>query len=157
MTKATSLPARESWVSALAAADPARVAAIAADIQARAEIELVAPSREGAMLLQLRDSVAGAAFHLGEIPVASAEVRLVEGERVAHGGAVLLSDDRARVVQLAILDAALAADWPDADEIGALIADGLARRFETERARAHILDATRVDFQLLSEAPDSDA
>lgn len=142
---------REDWGAALAAADPAAVTALAGRITAKVKVEAMAPPREGLMLLQMRDSVAGSPFHLGEIPVAKVHLRLVDGPHVAEGAAVLMSDDLTRVTQIAVLDAALAAGWDEASEIEALIADGHAARARAEAERALVLERTRVDFQLLSE------
>lgn len=144
-------PDREHWVCALAAADRGKLAALADRIRERAEIAPLAPPREGLMLMQTRDSVAGAAFHLGEIPMARAHLRLTAPEGSAEGGAALMSDDLALVTRLAILDAALTAELPEAPEIEALIAEGMAARAEVQARRALALDRTRVDFQLLSE------
>jgi alpha-D-ribose 1-methylphosphonate 5-triphosphate synthase subunit PhnG len=144
-------PDREDWTAALAAADKGRVAALADSIRDRAQVEPMAPPREGLMLMQLRDSVAGAAFHLGEMPMARVYLRLTAPEGGGEGGAALMSDDLALVTRLAILDAALMADLPEAPEIEALIAEGIAARAEVQARRALALDRTRVDFQLLSE------
>ena len=144
-------PDRESWASALASADAAKVAALADRIRDRATVTPLAPPREGLMLMQARDSVAGAAFHLGEIPMARVHLRLTAPEGGAEGGAALMSDDLALVTRLAILDAALAAGLPEAPEIEALIAQGMAARAGIAARRALALERTRVDFQLLSE------
>jgi alpha-D-ribose 1-methylphosphonate 5-triphosphate synthase subunit PhnG len=144
-------PERENWTAALAAADTGRVAALADRIRDRATVEPLAPPREGLMLMQTRDSVAGAAFHLGEIPMARVHLRLTAPEGMAEGGAALMSDDLALVTRLAILDAALMADLSEAPEIEALLAEGMAARAEVQARRALALDRTRVDFQLLSE------
>lgn len=151
------LPPREDWAAALAAADATRVAALAGKLTARATVEALAPPREGLMLLRMRDSVAGAPFHLGEIPVAQAHLRLSEGARSAEGGAVLMSDDLERVTQLAVLDAALAGGWPEADAITALIREGLAARARREANRGLVRDRTRVDFDLLTDSADDNA
>jgi alpha-D-ribose 1-methylphosphonate 5-triphosphate synthase subunit PhnG len=132
-------PEREDWGAALAAADPAELAALAGRITDSAQVEAMAPPREGLMLMRLRDSVAGAAFHLGEVPVARVHLRLSRDGRTAEGGAVLMSDDLARVTRI------------EAPEIEALIAAGQAARARLEADRALVLDRTRVDFQLLSE------
>lgn len=144
-------PDREDWAAALAAADRGRVAALADRIRARCTVEPLAPPREGLMLMQLRESVAGAAFHLGEIPMARVHLRLIAPEGMAEGGAALMSDDLALVTRLAILDAALVADLPEAPEIETLLAEGIAARAEIQARRALALERTRVDFQLLSE------
>ncbi|MDZ4085455.1 MAG: phosphonate C-P lyase system protein PhnG [Tabrizicola sp.] len=144
-------PDREDWAAALAAADKGQVAALADRIRDRATVEPLAPPREGLMLMQLRDSVAGAAFHLGEIPMARVHLRLTAPEGTAEGGAALMTDDLALVTRLAILDAALMADLPEAPEIEALLATGMAARAEVRAQRALALDRTKVDFQLLSE------
>jgi alpha-D-ribose 1-methylphosphonate 5-triphosphate synthase subunit PhnG len=144
-------PDRESWAIALAAADRTKLAALADRIRDRARVEPLAPPREGLMLMQMRDSVAGAAFHLGEIPMARVHLRLTAPEGTAEGGAALMSDDLALVTRLAILDAALAADLPEAPDIVALIKEGQAALDEVRARRALALDRTRVDFQLLSE------
>ena len=83
-------PDRESWASALASADAAKVAALADRIRDRATVTPLAPPREGLMLMQARDSVAGAAFHLGEIPMARVHLRLTAPEGGAEGGAALI-------------------------------------------------------------------
>jgi alpha-D-ribose 1-methylphosphonate 5-triphosphate synthase subunit PhnG len=101
--------------------------------------------------MQTRDSVAGAAVHLGEIPMARVHLRLTTPEGSAEGGAALMSDDLALVTRLAILDAALVADLQEAPEIEALLAEGMAARAEVQARRALALDRTKVDFQLLSE------
>lgn len=148
------IPERESWTAALAAADPSRIAALADAISVRGTVEALAPLREGLMLLQLRDSVAGSRFHLGEMPVTTVHLRLIENGRSAEGGAMLMSDDIERTTQLAILDAALVGGWPETDQIAELLAEGMAARAQIEAERALVLDRTRVDFQLLSEADD---
>lgn len=144
-------PDREDWAAALAAADKGKVAALADSIRDRATVAPLAPPREGLMLMQLRDSVEGAAFHLGEIPMARVHLRLAAPEGIAEGGAALMSDDLALVTRLAILDAALVADLPEAPEIEALLAEGVAAHAEVQARRVLVLDRTRVDFQLLSE------
>jgi len=144
-------PPREDWACALAAADAAAVAALADRIRARATVAPLAPPREGLMLMRMRESVAGGLFHPGEIPMARAHLRLTAPEGAAEGGAALMSDDLALVTRLAILDAALAAGLPEAPEIEALIAQGMAVQAEIRARRALTLDRTRVDFQLLSE------
>lgn len=151
------LPPREDWAAALAAADGTRVADLARSLTDRARVTALAPPRDGLMLMQMRDSVAGAAFHLGEIPVAQVHLRLTDGDRVAEGGAALMSDDIDRVMRIAVLDAALAAGWAEAGAIADLIAEGQAARARAEADRALVLDRTRVDFQLLSEADDDTA
>lgn len=144
-------PEREDWAIALAAADVAKVEELADRIRARATITPLAPPRDGLMLMQARDSVAGAPFHLGEIPMARVHLRLSAPEGAADGGAALMSDDLTLVTRLAILDAALSADLPEASEIEALIAAGMAKRAESQARRALALDRTKVDFQPLSE------
>ncbi|MDZ4136874.1 MAG: phosphonate C-P lyase system protein PhnG [Paracoccaceae bacterium] len=150
-------PQREDWAAALIAADAGKVAALAAAITARAKATPLAPPREGLMLMQLRDSVAGKPFHLGEIPVTQVHLRLNGPEGLAEGGAVLMSDDLPRATAIAVLDAALAADWPEAPAIEALIAEGQAARSNTNADRALVLERTKVDFKLLSEADDDNA
>ena len=147
-------PSREDHAAALAAVDPDRITEIANRIIRRATVEPLAPPRDGLMLLQMRDSVAGAAFHLGEIPVTQVHLRLSDGAREAEGGAALMSDDLDRVTRIAVLDAAHAADWPEAPEIAAMIAEGVVVRAQTEADRALVLERTRVDFQLLTGGED---
>lgn len=144
------LPPREAWARALAAIEPERLAALARPIAARVRVEPLQPAGEGSMLLQLRDSVAGCTYHLGEIPVVRVALRLVDGAQVAEGGAVLLSDDLERATHIAILDAALAAGLPESQAIAGAIAEGIARWAGIEEVRANILATTRVEFELLS-------
>lgn len=146
------LPPREAWGRALAAIEPERLAALARTIAARVRVEPLQPPGEGSMLLQVRESVAGCVFHLGEIPVVRVALRLVDGARVAEGGAVSMSDDLERATDIAILDAALAAGWPESEAIARAVADGIERWAGIEEIRANILATTRVEFELLSRA-----
>jgi alpha-D-ribose 1-methylphosphonate 5-triphosphate synthase subunit PhnG len=145
------VPEREGWATALAAADQGAVTALADAISARAHVEAVVPISEGLMLLQLRDSVAGVRFHLGEIPVTTVHLRITEAARSAEGGATLMSDDIERTTRIAILDAVMAAGWPEADRIAELLIEGAAARARIEAERALVLNRTRVDFKLVSE------
>jgi len=147
-----SLPPRAAWTAALAAAPAEAVMGLAAEIAASAVIEHLSPPQDGLLLLRLRDSVAGAPFHLGELPVSRAHVQLRRGEALAEGGAVVMSDDPERTLAIAVLDAALAAGWPEADHIARLVAEGEAIRAGTEAERALVFARTRVDFQTLSQA-----
>lgn len=149
----TALPPRAAWVELLTAVDRERLLAGAAGVERHARVRATALPQAGLHLLALRDGAFGEPFFLGEIPSACAQVVVMDAQGQEHaGGAWVMADDVALAQALAVLDAALAAGLPGADEARLLLAEGAARRAQIADARSRMLTATTVDFALLSEA-----
>ncbi len=134
---------------ALAAAPRAEVIALAALLAGRHQVLPRALPQEGLVLLTMEDGVFHDHFHLGELPVATAEVE-VAGVR---GGACLVGGDRAWAEAAAVCDAVAAGRLAGSDAVDRLLATGRDRIAQTGRERAAMRAATRVMFAELGEEP----
>lgn len=148
---------RSQWMRALAAADEARIVALAARLASDLQATPSAPPRAGLALLRLRESVMLDTFYLGEIPVASARVllRAPDGRRV-EGGAIVMDDSGDLAAALAVLDGVLAHDLPGAHDVEGLLREGQAEIDGVARVRGAMLARTRVDFSLMAEVGNGD-
>lgn len=146
------LPAR------LAAAERAQVLRTAEQLCEGLQRTPLIPAESGMALLPWRDAVMHQPFYLGEVPMSRAAVALTNhhGQRI-EGGAVLMADDLPLAQALAVLDAVWAHQWPGADQVAALAAQGQQALDQRRAARHTLLARTRVDFSLLSQADDHPA
>lgn len=146
------LPPRPAWGRLLALAERAEVLATAEALQAEVRIEPLAPPESGLVLLALRDSVAGTAFHVGEMPAARVALRIRTADgRTAEGGAVVQGEDLELAQAIALLDAVLAHGLPGAERVAALLAEGARRAAAIEQRRALLRARTRVDFTAFAD------
>lgn len=145
----TALPAR------LCAADRAQVLRTAEQLCEGLQRTPLIPPESGLALLPWRDAVMHQPFYLGEVPMSRAAVALTNhcGQRI-EGGAALMADDLPLAEALAVLDAVWAHQWPGADHVAALAAQGQQALDQRRTARHTLLARTRVDFSLLSQADD---
>ena len=123
----------------LARAEPARLKAEAeAVLPLLGDVEVL-QSRTGLVMLPMRDTVKETDFHLGDILVAEAHIRLQ-----AHG--LVVGRDLERAMAMAVLDGALAAGVAvrRIEEFLAAEADGIAAA-ETDLLRR--IEATRVEME----------
>lgn len=149
---------REMDCAALHAASREKVIELADRLAGALRPQPCALPRSGLQLLTLRDAVAHELFYLGEIPVVSAHVSLAAPDGApAEGGAIVMDNDTDYAVALAILDGVLAHALPGREEARALVKEGEEALAARHAERAEILARTRVDFSLMSEAPDDDA
>lgn len=140
--------ARKLWLSLLAKAAPARVAALMPDLPPHQTLR--APEI-GAVMVRGRTGGTGAPFNLGEMTVTRASVRLADG-RVGHG--YVQGRDRAHAARAAVIDALM--QGPEADRIRAQVLDPLAAEAAAARAsRSAKAAATRVDFFTLVRGEDA--
>jgi len=122
------------------------------------QVRLLAPAQGGLAMLRLVDGALSEPFNLGEIPFARAHVELLlpSGTR-AEGAAQVMHGDPEFARSLATLDAIAAGDLPGAHEVLATIQRGAALLANADLARKATLAATKVDFSLMTSAPDSNA
>ncbi len=126
----------------LAACDADPLKQAAEDLLAAAGDVEVVENRTGLVMLPMRDAVKGTAFHLGEVLVSNAHVRMHGRE----GYGMRVGRDLEAVMAMAVLDAA----WLAGDETGAVDrfvteqADILAGR---DAARLRDVEATRVNME----------
>lgn len=130
-------------LTTLARADAARLKALAEDILPRLGDPQVLKSGTGLVMLPLRDTVQGVAFHLGEVLVAEAQIRLPGG---AEGYGMVTGHDTERAMAMALLDAALTAGIA-ADRIRAFVMAEAATQQAEDEATLRRIEATRVDME----------
>ncbi len=143
------LPARSQWPRLLLAAPrPALLAAHAQAMQSLSARYLALP-QNGLALLPLIDGAFHEPFNLGEIPLCRVHLALSDASgREARGAAWVMEDDLPTVEALAVADALLAAQWPQADIFAELLQQG-ANVIETiDHGRKALLAATTVNFDL---------
>lgn len=128
----------------LAGMDPARLKAEAeAILPGLGPVEVI-ESRSGLVLLPMRDTVQETDFHLGDVLVAEAHVRLPDAAVEGYG--MVLGHDLERAMAMALLDAALAAGVETA-RIDAALATAAAGIADEETALLRRIEATRVDME----------
>jgi len=132
MRDAAANDGHRSSLETLSRAEPSRL---------KAEAEAVLPllgnldvlqSRTGLVMLPMRDTVQETDFHLGDVLVAEAHVRLSDYGIEGYG--LVVGRDLERAMAMAVLDAAWAAG----------IATGRIETFLTREARAIAADETAV-------------
>ncbi|MBN9887985.1 phosphonate C-P lyase system protein PhnG [Salipiger abyssi] len=106
------------------------------------EIEVI-QSRSGLVMLPMRDTVTGTDFHLGEVLVSEAHIRLPGG---IEGYGMVTGHDLERAMAMAVIDAALSAGVAVA-RLTRVIAEEAARQAEQDRETLRAIEATRVDME----------
>ena len=102
----------------------------------------VLQNRTGLVMVPHTDSVQGSVFHLGEVLVAEAWVRL--GAQEGYGA--VMGRDLAQALAVAILDAALQADMCTPEIIDFAQAEA-AKQAEAEELLLRQVEATRVEME----------
>lgn len=101
-------------------------------------------SRTGLVMLPMRDTVQSTDFHLGEVLVAEAHVRL--SDHGVEGYGMVVGRDLQRAMAMALLDGARAAGI-ERGRIDALIAREATTQAEEDRETLRRIEATRVDME----------
>lgn len=130
---------RKAWMSLLAKAPVARLAALVPEMP---QMEFLRPPEVGAVMVQGRVGGTGAPFNLGEMTVTRCSVR-VEGAHVGH--AYVQGRDKDHATRAAVVDALMQSDR--AGVMRASVLDPLAAEAAARRdTRAQKAAATKVDF-----------
>ncbi|APZ53968.1 phosphonate C-P lyase system protein PhnG [Salipiger abyssi] len=111
-------------------------------LPALGDIEVL-QSRSGLVMLPMRDTVTGTDFHLGEVLVSEAHIRLPGG---TEGYGMVTGHDLERAMAMAVIDGALAAGV-DVERLIRVIAEEAARQAEDDRDTLRAIEATRVDME----------
>jgi alpha-D-ribose 1-methylphosphonate 5-triphosphate synthase subunit PhnG len=136
---------REDRWALLAAARPDELIELAdACLAVATNFHVIVPPQVGYVSTQVREPVLKQRFLLGDVLACRAEVEL----NGARGWALRLGEDRAAVLAMAILDAAMADDGPT-DGIDRLCVDLAARRRLDEAAEWAEIADTVVEFEEL--------
>jgi alpha-D-ribose 1-methylphosphonate 5-triphosphate synthase subunit PhnG len=128
----------------LARMEPDLLKAAAEDLLPGLGAVEVLESRTGLVLLPMRDTVQGTDFHLGDVLVAEAHVRLTD--HGAEGYGLIVGRDLDRAMAMALIDAARTAGLAG-DRIAALLAEGAEGIAQAEDAALRRIEATRVDME----------
>jgi alpha-D-ribose 1-methylphosphonate 5-triphosphate synthase subunit PhnG len=131
-------------LSVLNRADAVEVKAFVEDLLPRLEPLgiTVLKNRTGLVMLPAVDSVQGTHFHLGEVLVAEAHIKLGEAE----GYTVCLGRDLEQALAIALLDAALATPL-FADEIMMFVGQHKARQDADDSVLHQKIEETRVHME----------
>ena len=148
---------RGQWMRLLMAAPRAALLATGAELKSTLQTRYLALPQNGLALLPLRDGAFADAFNLGEIPLAKVHLAVTAQDgREARGAAWVMDDDMALVETLAIADALIAAEWPEAAPLLDLMQQGATAVARIDFERKAMLAATTVDFSLLGATDDED-
>jgi alpha-D-ribose 1-methylphosphonate 5-triphosphate synthase subunit PhnG len=131
--------ARKGWMSLLAKAPPARLAALLPDLP---ETALLRPAEVGSVMVRGRVGGTGAPFNLGEMTVTRCSLRLDCG---AVGHAYVQGRDKDHARRAAVVDALM--QTPEAARVEAQVLHPLRLEAEARRTtRAAKAAATKVEF-----------
>lgn len=140
--------ARRHWLSVLAKAPSARLAALMPDLPAH---DLLRPPEIGAVMVRGRIGGTGAPFNLGEMTVTRCSVRLSCG---AVGHAWVQGRDKAHATRAAVIDALMQTGAADGLRAGVIaVLEGEAAT--TRTARAARAASTKVDFFTMVRGDDA--
>ncbi len=108
----------------------------------------VLKNRTGLVMTPLRDTAQGALFHLGEVLVAEAHVRLAAqgAEEYAEGYAACLGRDLEQALAIALLDASLSAGVMVA-RIESFVAEQAEKQRRADETLLKQVEATRVEME----------
>lgn len=128
----------------LAAGRPATVKACAEVVLADLGRVTVLVNRTGLVMLPFLDTVRNTPFHLGEVLVSEARIRLLDIN--AEGYGAVTGRDLEHAMAIAVIDAAIAAGH-QAGPIQDLLASESRHRQEADRERLKKVEATRVTME----------
>ena len=133
-----------AFLDTLARADPARLKTLAEGLlPALGDVEVLA-SRTGLVMLPMRDTVTETDFHLGEVLVAEAHLRLLGHDVEGYG--MVTGRNLEQAMAMALTDAAAAANIETA-KIAEFVAAEAATLEAADIDRLRRIEATRVNME----------
>jgi alpha-D-ribose 1-methylphosphonate 5-triphosphate synthase subunit PhnG len=148
---------RPSWAAALLNVQPDDVIYLAEAIADLFEVRHKRVPKSGLGMMRLRDSVMAQAFNIGEVPMSTAHVELIDTSgKVYEGAANILRDHEALAVAIAICDAALAGGLDLDGKVQRLVDRGLDTMADDSRLRRAMLERSRVSFALMNQDTPAD-
>ncbi|RJL10555.1 phosphonate C-P lyase system protein PhnG [Paracoccus siganidrum] len=127
----------------LAGAEATRLKALAEMLLPLLPAPEVLKSGTGLVMLPMRDTVQGTDFHLGEVLVAEAHLRLPSG---IEGYGMVTGRDLERAMAMAVVDAA-AAEGVQPEAIARFLHAEAARIAAADRDILRAVEATRVEME----------
>ncbi len=129
-------------LNVLARAEPSKVLSLAEAVLQEAEQVEVIANQVGLVMLPMREPAQGTAFHLGEVLVASARLKL-DG---VEGYGACLGRDAKRALAIAVLDVALRSGIMT-DRLQSFLEEQAAIQAEEDRVLLCRVEATRVEME----------
>jgi alpha-D-ribose 1-methylphosphonate 5-triphosphate synthase subunit PhnG len=134
---------QSTYLSVLNRAPAQDVKALAESVLAElGDIEVLV-NRTGLVMLPYTDNATGTVFHLGEVLVAEAHIRLANG---IEGYAMCLGRDHVQALAIAVLDAAISAHIM-VDLIMAFVSVQATQQLADDEQLLCAVEATRVEMQ----------
>jgi phosphonate C-P lyase system protein PhnG len=139
------MPSRRKRTRILVQAGPELRRSLADEVRRTHPIDVVQPPTRGLVMVQLRESAKRSRFHMGEVAVTEAKVRLAG----TLGLGILTGDDPQAALDLAVIDAAYNAGIPEASGWDAHLAaaDEAIARYQAEHDA--VLLTTKVSFDTM--------
>ncbi|MDQ0473066.1 phosphonate C-P lyase system protein PhnG [Labrys wisconsinensis] len=134
--------AHRRLLETLAHGDAGRIKAFAEELLPELGTVEVLRSRTGLVMVPMRDTVRGVDFHLGEVLVAEAQVKLAG----VQGYGMVVGRDLEHAMAMALIDAAAFAGMAQ-ERIGAFVEAEAAILAETDRRTLRAVEATRVEME----------
>lgn len=134
--------AHRRLLETLARSDAGRIKAFAEELLRELGAVEVLESRSGLVMLPMRDTIRSVDFHLGEVLVAEAHVKLAGVE----GYGMVVGRDLEHAMAMALIDAAAFAGLAQ-KRIGAFVDVQAAMIAETDETTLRGVEATRVEME----------
>jgi alpha-D-ribose 1-methylphosphonate 5-triphosphate synthase subunit PhnG len=148
---------RHQWPRCLLALDAREVRTAAEQFEQALCVEDVQLPQSGLGLMKIRDGALGELYFPGEIPLATARVRIYTADGTGFDGAAQVMDDRASLARvIAVLDGVLANQLPGYEAITLLLKKGQGNLEEQAKERKALLETTRVNFSTLGHYEEDD-
>lgn len=138
---------RRQRTRVLVLGDPRLRKALADEVRETLTVEVVSPPRVGLVLATVRESARRSLFHVGEVLVSEAKVRVAG----SAGLGLLQGRDLAAALDLAVVDAAWNAQLPLTSGWEAILATAEAALEAALDGEQAGLAATRVEFETLDQ------
>lgn len=134
--------AHRRLLETLARSDAGRIKAFAEELLRELGAVEVLESRSGLVMLPMRDTIRSVDFHLGEVLVAEAHVKLAGVE----GYGMVVGRDLEHAMAMALIDAAAFAGLAQ-NRIGAFVDAQAAMIAEADETTLRAVEATRVEME----------
>ncbi|WP_028548456.1 phosphonate C-P lyase system protein PhnG [Paenibacillus sp. UNC451MF] len=124
---------------------PHIAAALANDIKSRYQVDLIEEPNHGLVMVKVRETAQKSLFYLGEVLVTECKVRI----NGAVGVGIVKGDEPEKAYDLAVIDAAYAAQLEETAAWSAVLQSEI-ERIETERHAFQVkVLRTKVDFETM--------
>ncbi len=150
------IPPRNLWIRALTAHPAQTLQMMVENLAKNWQVNYQLIPQSGLSLLQVKDGVFHEPYYLGEIPLANAQIEIIDERGESFMGAALVMSDSVNLaVALAVCDAVMAHELSGWQQIAELIQQGIEKRSLEDLQRGAMLSKTKVNFSLLAQEEDN--